>query len=68
MTLRDYIKIGDTVEVFVSPEEPRRRIKITKINDSYKGDNLGGIEGNMKDGSFAWARISQINKLRRLVN
>ncbi len=58
------VKVGDTVEVYVSPDEPRRRIKITKILDSYKGDSEGGIEGNMIDGSFAWARMSQIKKLK----
>jgi len=58
------VKVGDTVEVYVSPDEPRRRIKITKILDSYKGDSEGGIEGKMKDGSFAWARMSQIKKLK----
>jgi len=58
------VNVGDTVEVYVSPDEPRRRIKITKILDSYKGDTEGGIEGKMKDGSTAWARMSQIKKLK----
>ena len=58
------IKIGDTVNVFVSPDEPRRRIKITKLLDTYKGDEEGGIEGITQDGSFAWARTSQIIKLK----
>jgi len=59
------IRIGDNVEVFVSTDEPRRRIKITEIYPSYKGDNSDfGIVGNMKDGALAWARGSQIKKLK----
>ena len=56
------IKIGDTVNVYVSPNTPRRRIKIEKINSHYKGDPTGGIEGITPQGSFAWARISQLHK------
>lgn len=57
------IKIGDTVEVFVSHDEPRRRIKINKISSHYKGDATGGIEGTTSKGGMAWARISQVKKL-----
>ena len=52
-------KIGDTVEVFVSHDEPRRRIKVTKISTHYKGDATGGIEGTKGE----IARISQVRKL-----
>jgi len=58
------IKIGDTVEVFVSHDEPKRRIKVTSINTHYKGDATGGIEGMLRGGGFAFARISQVRKLQ----
>lgn len=58
------IKIGDTVAVYVSPDEPRRRIKIEAIHESYKGDKHDGmIEGRTPQGHWAWARQSQIIKL-----
>ena len=56
------VKVGDTVNVYVSSDEPRRRIKITRINSHYKGDATGGIEGITKNGSTAFARISQLHK------
>lgn len=67
--LKTNIRIGDTVTVFVSPDEPRRRIKVTKINERYKGKNdTGGIEGYTPDGSLAWARASQIIKINPSLN
>jgi len=56
------VKIGDTVNVYVSPDEPRRRIKIEKISSHYKGDATGGIIGTTPKGDMAWARISQLHK------
>lgn len=65
----DKLKIGDVVTVYVSPDEKRRKIKITKILKRYKEDgDTGGIEGHTSDGNIAWARTSQIIKFNPSLN